>query len=211
MRSVFCIATTLLAAASTYAQNSFTVNTPANAVVCQPVLVSWQGGQSPYYLSVLPGNTPSGQALENLGTFNGTTFTWTVNIAAGTSIDLTVRDSSGQTAQTAPFTINAGSDSSCVGKAVSGSAGTGTAAAATSAGGATATSGSGSGTGGGTGAATGGGAGSTATSGAGGSSASSTSTSTSGSSSKSNAASPANVAKVGVAGVAGAILAAFLA
>jgi len=195
MRSVFCIAVTLLAAASTYAQNSFSINTPANAVVCEPLLISWEGGLSPYYLSVLPGNTPSGQALENLGTFNGTSFTWTVNIAAGTQLDLTLRDSSGLIAQSAPFTINPGSDSSCVGNAVSGSAGTGTAAA---------TSGSGSGTGGGTG------AGSTATSSAGGSSASSTSTSTSGSSSKSNAAYPANVAKVGAAGVAGAILAAFL-
>ncbi|KIL67593.1 hypothetical protein M378DRAFT_191606 [Amanita muscaria Koide BX008] len=195
MRSVLCVATTLLAAASVYAQ-SFTINTPSNVVVCQPLLIQWSGGTAPYFLSVLPGNSPSGQALESLGTFNGTSFSWKVNIAAGTSIDLTLRDSNGNLAQSAAVTINPGSDTSCVGQAVSGSAGTATATPP-------ATSGSAGGTTAGT--TTG-----TQTTNAG-TTPSSTGTGSSASSSKTNGASPANVAKVGTAGIIGAALAVLLA
>ncbi|KAF8638325.1 hypothetical protein AX17_002345 [Amanita inopinata Kibby_2008] len=72
---------------------------------------------------VLPGSDPSGQALVDLGQQQGTSFTWKVNVAAGTQIGLTIRDSNGSVAQTAPFSINSGSDSSCVGKPVSESTG----------------------------------------------------------------------------------------
>ncbi|KAG6817652.1 hypothetical protein H0H87_005409 [Tephrocybe sp. NHM501043] len=104
------LVTVALAASSALAQ--LTVNTP-----------------------ILPGNQPTAQALHDFGQVTGNSITWTVNIAAGTSIGLTLRDSTGSTAQSAPFTINAGSkcfvflefcssrlislsaaDSSCVGK-----------------------------------------------------------------------------------------------
>lgn len=198
MRSFFCVATAFLAAASVYAQ-SFTINTPSNAVVCQPLSIQWQGGVAPYYLSVLSGNDPTGSALENLGTVNGTSFIWKVNIAAGTSIDLTLRDSAGNIAQTAAFSINSGTDTSCVGQAVSGTAGTASATAAPTTGG---TSGASTGT-----TATGTG---TLTSKPG-TSPSTTNTGTSSSSTKSSsAASSAKVAKIGTAGIIGAALAALL-
>ncbi|KAG2066652.1 hypothetical protein BDR04DRAFT_1106311 [Suillus decipiens] len=93
----------------------FTINTPVNVVECQPTLLTWSGGISPYYLTVvhLPGATPNGVALENLGQQNGTSVTWICNIASGQSIGLTLRDSSGSIAQTAPFTVNPGSSTSC--------------------------------------------------------------------------------------------------
>ncbi|KAF9238491.1 hypothetical protein BU15DRAFT_75186 [Melanogaster broomeanus] len=94
----------------------FTINTPANVVECQPTLLSWSGGVSPYYLRqvILPGASPNGAALEDLGEMNTTSVTWTCNIAAGTSLGLTLRDSSGTVAQSAPFTVNPGSSITCL-------------------------------------------------------------------------------------------------
>jgi len=199
MRSLFCVATTLLAAASVYAQGSFSINTPSNVVVCQPILIQWSGGTSPYFLSVLPGNDPTGTALESLGTFNGTSFSWKVNIAAGTAIGLTLRDSNGNLAQTASFTVNPGTDTSCVGQAVSGSAGTASATPLPSV----------SGTTGGNTGTTAGTTGTQTTNT--GTRPSSTASGSSASSTSSSGASPANVAKVGTAGIIGAALVALLA
>ncbi|KAG2367841.1 hypothetical protein BDR07DRAFT_1372543 [Suillus spraguei] len=102
----FSVASLALFVAGSLAQ--FTINTPSNVVECQPTLLTWSGGLAPYYLSVLPGAAPNGNALENLGEQNSTSLTWVCNIASGTSIGLTLRDSSGLIAQTAPFNVNAG-------------------------------------------------------------------------------------------------------
>ncbi|KIJ62814.1 hypothetical protein HYDPIDRAFT_176263 [Hydnomerulius pinastri MD-312] len=87
-----------------------TINTPGNVVECQPTLLSWSGGTG----DILPGSTPTAAALENLGQQNSTSVTWTCNIAAGVSIGLTLRDSTGTVAQSAPFTINPGSSITCL-------------------------------------------------------------------------------------------------
>ncbi|KAG1842017.1 hypothetical protein DFJ58DRAFT_807074 [Suillus subalutaceus] len=107
----YSVVSLLLFVAGTLAQ--FTINTPANVVECQPTLLAWSGGTAPYYLSILPGASPNGVALENLGQQNSTSVTWICNIASGTSLGLTLRDSTGLTAQSAPFTVNPGSSTSC--------------------------------------------------------------------------------------------------
>ncbi|KAG1886977.1 hypothetical protein F4604DRAFT_1225027 [Suillus subluteus] len=132
----YSVVSLLLFVAGTLAQ--FTINTPANVVECQPTLLAWSGGTAPYYLvsntlvtwlSVIdprrilfyfllhrasyPGASPNGVALENLGEQNSTSVTWICNIASGTSLGLTLRDSTGLTAQSAPFTVNPGSSTSC--------------------------------------------------------------------------------------------------
>ncbi|KAL4074910.1 hypothetical protein V8B97DRAFT_1647819 [Scleroderma yunnanense] len=63
---------------------------------------------------ILPGADPTGTAIENLGQQNSTSLTWVCNIASGTSLGLTLRDSTGLVAQTAPFTVNPGSSTSCL-------------------------------------------------------------------------------------------------
>ncbi|KAK7437471.1 hypothetical protein VKT23_018542 [Stygiomarasmius scandens] len=95
------------------------INTPGNLVECHPVLLSWSGGQPPYFLSVDPGNQPGAAALEQLGEQNGTSFVWLVNIQANTLVGFTIRDSTGGTEQTAAVAIQDSGDSSCVGKAIS--------------------------------------------------------------------------------------------
>ncbi|KZP23822.1 hypothetical protein FIBSPDRAFT_1042667, partial [Athelia psychrophila] len=87
---------------------ALTINTPSNVVECEPTLLNWTGGVPPYFLSIQPGNQPSAAALESLGTQTGNSYTWSTDIAAGTSIGLSIRDSTGATAQSAAFTINAG-------------------------------------------------------------------------------------------------------
>ncbi|KAF9468076.1 hypothetical protein BDZ94DRAFT_1304813 [Collybia nuda] len=114
MKFAFAPLAAVLAASSALAQQ-FTINTPTNVVVCQPILLTWVGGTPPYFLR-FPGNQPGAAALEDLGQQTGNQFTWLVNIAAGTSIGLSLRDNSGQTVQSAPFDINSGTDTSCVGK-----------------------------------------------------------------------------------------------
>ncbi|KAG2036941.1 hypothetical protein BDR03DRAFT_865152 [Suillus americanus] len=110
----FSVVSLLLFVAGTLAQ--FTINTPANVVECQPTLLTWTGGTGELfehpvlrpYFSILPGASPNGVALEDLGQQNSTSVTWVCNIASGTSLGLTLRDSTGLTAQSAPFTVNPG-------------------------------------------------------------------------------------------------------
>ena len=90
------------------------VNTPANPVECQPLELSWSGGAPPYLLSVSPAGSPDSPPLLTFPIQTGTSLTWNVNIAAGTPVSLTLRDSDGTTSQSAIFTILSGTDTSCL-------------------------------------------------------------------------------------------------
>ncbi|KAI0303758.1 hypothetical protein B0F90DRAFT_1916690 [Multifurca ochricompacta] len=136
MKSSFLsIVSTALFVAGVYGQSTPTVNTPLNVVVCQPLQLTWSGGTPPYFLrfvgllsiviivahscyylrSIHPGSAPDDPALADFGTQQGTSFLWTkVNFAVGTSLDITLRDSNGQTSQSAPFTVQTGGDLSCL-------------------------------------------------------------------------------------------------
>lgn len=98
------------------------INTPASLVTCQPTLLSWTGGQAPYFLSIIPGGQASAAALKDLGQQTDNQETWTVDLAAGTSITVKLTDSTGNTVYSSPVTIGEGSSTSCIGAAaVSGS------------------------------------------------------------------------------------------
>ncbi|KAI3604426.1 secreted protein [Moniliophthora roreri] len=178
-----------------------TLNTPSNPVVCQPLQLTWTGGQAPYFISVQDGNNPSGPALFQFPEQNGTALTWEVNYQAGTSIGFLLRDSNGATSQTAAVTVQPGISTSCVGQSPSisgGGANTGGTGQPTS-------TGAGS-----TAAPTGGSAGSTPTTSGGSNRPTTTSSQTSGPANTSNAAS-ATGAQMGAAGLIGAALLALLA
>jgi len=93
-----------------------TVNTPTNVVVCAPLTVTWTGGTPPYFLSVHSGNDINGTPLLSFPSTNTASVTWPqVNYTVGTSLDLSLRDSSGLNAQSAIFTVQAGAgDTSCL-------------------------------------------------------------------------------------------------
>ncbi|THH10312.1 hypothetical protein EW145_g1417 [Phellinidium pouzarii] len=111
---------TVLVAAAAQASASLTINTPPSIVQCEPVLLQWSDGTPPYFPSILPGGQTSG-TLESLPTTSSTSYTWDCNIAAGTSITLALRDSTGAQVYSDAVTIAGSSDSSCVGSSASGS------------------------------------------------------------------------------------------
>jgi len=86
--------------------SQLTVNTPSQVINCQPVIINWTGGTPPYFLTILPGNQPTGSAIVNLGEFTGNTATWFVNILQQyKTIILNLRDSTGAISQSAPINI----------------------------------------------------------------------------------------------------------
>jgi hypothetical protein len=91
---------------------------PAGANECEPTYVFWGGGDPPYSLSVVPGNatTPNAPVLQNVGPQTQTTATWNVDVTAGTSVCLLVTDIVNNYALTTPFTIEAGTSTSCIGQ-----------------------------------------------------------------------------------------------
>ncbi|KNZ81884.1 hypothetical protein J132_10162 [Termitomyces sp. J132] len=110
----FCATLATLAFMTAGAVAQFMINTPFVLLFLSPYPFDLDWGHC-----ILPGSQPNGQALEDLGMVQSTQFSWTVNIPAGTSIGLTLRDSTGQIAQSAAFTINPGNDNSCLGQSSS--------------------------------------------------------------------------------------------
>ncbi|KAJ9100620.1 hypothetical protein QFC21_003664 [Naganishia friedmannii] len=96
------------------------ISTPPTLTVCQPTLLSWNGGSQPYFLSVIPGGQASAAALKDFGQQTGTSYTWNVDLPAGTQITLKLTDSTGNTVYSSPVTIQAGTSTSCL-NAASGS------------------------------------------------------------------------------------------
>ncbi|PPQ67502.1 hypothetical protein CVT25_006043 [Psilocybe cyanescens] len=74
---------------------------------------------------ILPAGQPSAPALLDLGQQSGNSVTWVANLAVGTSGFLNLRDSTGTLAQSGPFTVQSGTNTSCVGGSIVTSAGPG--------------------------------------------------------------------------------------
>ncbi|KAJ7931528.1 hypothetical protein B0H13DRAFT_2308674 [Mycena leptocephala] len=99
------------------AAQALTINTPVpGAAECQPFLITWANGVPPYFVTCVhvQNNPPSGTPVVDFGQQTGTQLTWLVNQTLGTSLIFQIKDNTGLTASSAPFTITAGSDS-CIG------------------------------------------------------------------------------------------------
>ncbi|TFK72909.1 hypothetical protein BDN72DRAFT_835518 [Pluteus cervinus] len=89
------------------------VDTPTNMVQCQPILITYGGGQSPYFLSALPGGQPAAAPLKSWDGTDSTTRTFTVDIPAGTTVTFAVRDSTGAQAFSDIVTVRQGGTTDC--------------------------------------------------------------------------------------------------
>ncbi|KAF5359284.1 hypothetical protein D9756_003378 [Leucocoprinus leucothites] len=91
------------------------INTPPSLVGCEPVKLDWSAdaGTPPYYLSVVPGGQPSAAALKTFPTMQDTSITWLVDIQAGVSVTIALKDNTGATAYTSNLMIQSGPDRSC--------------------------------------------------------------------------------------------------
>ncbi|EIW74596.1 hypothetical protein CONPUDRAFT_77883 [Coniophora puteana RWD-64-598 SS2] len=97
---------------------TLTVNTPTNLVQCEPALITWEGGEEvnftvlTFFIVTLisPGSIDSvdGKTHENYDIPSGSAYTWVVDIAAGTSIKLVLKDSTGVVSQSAVVAVQAG-------------------------------------------------------------------------------------------------------
>ncbi|KAK4684524.1 hypothetical protein P7C73_g5651, partial [Tremellales sp. Uapishka_1] len=115
MFSKSTVATAAVLLSGSFAAAAATIATPASLIVCQPAALSWSGGTPPYILAVIPGGQVSAAALETLDDAEtGTSYTWTVDLAANTYITLKLTDSTGAIAYSSPLTIQAGSSTSCL-------------------------------------------------------------------------------------------------
>lgn len=107
------VTVTLFAAAAINgaAAQQLSISTP-QMTTCQSVDITWSSTQGPYNLiMVAPGEC---DALVDLGDQDGTSVSWTPNVAPGTQLELSLVDSQGQEAWSNTITVAQGSDTSCV-------------------------------------------------------------------------------------------------
>ncbi|GAA5836290.1 hypothetical protein JCM5353_005979 [Sporobolomyces roseus] len=107
------------------------INTPTTGLfTCEPYLITFSGGQAPYIIRANQGSSSS-QVLETIASdVTGTSYTWNVNLAAGTPVTLALSDASGQTVFADAVTVQAGSSTSCVGQSASSAAASSTSSGA---------------------------------------------------------------------------------
>ncbi|BEI85039.1 hypothetical protein CcaverHIS002_0504400 [Cutaneotrichosporon cavernicola] len=112
MKSAIFAATVL--ALGVLAQEGPKINTPTALVTCQPSKISWTGGVPPYFVSALPGGQAGAAPLKDWGQQSGTELTWVVDLPAGTSISMQVKDSNGDVNYAQAVDVRAGSDTKCL-------------------------------------------------------------------------------------------------
>jgi len=102
-------------AAPSGAAGALLINTPPSLIECQPAALTFSGGSGPYFLSVLPGGQTSATPIEQFPQqATAGSYTWVVNVPAGTAITLRLSDSTGSINYSAPVTIQSGSSNSCI-------------------------------------------------------------------------------------------------
>lgn len=90
-------------------QETLTIDSPTAAYYCEPLLITWQGGEGPYNLGYLIGGTTPIPGHEFFATgVPGYSYEWTVSVSYYTPIALVVQDSTGATAESATFYVEYG-------------------------------------------------------------------------------------------------------
>jgi len=95
------------------------VNSLNDVVVCEPVQITWQGGQPPYYLSLIPAGQPAAAPIKQFPIQNGNSLTWVCDIGVGVGFTTALKDGVGELAYSGEQTVMNGTDASCVNDSVS--------------------------------------------------------------------------------------------
>jgi len=93
------------------ASQGLIINTPANAIQCEPTQITWAGGVAPFSLTI---TDESSGATDIFPDLTGDSLTWFVDFPAGSEVGLSLKDSAGDLAQSAPFVINGGIHQQCL-------------------------------------------------------------------------------------------------
>lgn len=111
------VTVTLFAAAAfngVAAQSDLTIDTPQGVTTCEPVTFNWSGGSGPFDLIAVSPSDPCGTPLVDFGDLNNNSLTWIPNLPAGTQLELSLEDATGDVAWSGTITIAQGSDTSCI-------------------------------------------------------------------------------------------------
>lgn len=126
MKSVVAAATLAAVVPVVLGQTPLMVNSLNGVVACEPIMFTWSGGVPPYYVSLIPASQPAAPPMKVFPAQQGTSFSWKVDLGAGTTFNTMIKDGTGQPNYSSEQTVQAGPDSSCVNSTVTegGSAGT---------------------------------------------------------------------------------------
>ncbi|KAJ8594057.1 hypothetical protein M405DRAFT_761059 [Rhizopogon salebrosus TDB-379] len=91
----------------------FTINTPS-FVQCASAQITWTESTAPYNLLIVPADDVCGAAIVDLGDQDGLSLAYTVALAAGTQVVLSLEDAEGNEAWSGTITVADSSDSSCL-------------------------------------------------------------------------------------------------
>ncbi|GJE96615.1 hypothetical protein PsYK624_128140 [Phanerochaete sordida] len=127
----FALAAAALAAVPFTMGQQMQVNSLNGVVECEPILISWTGGTAPFYVSLIPAGQPAAAPLKQFPVVqSGSSFTWIVDLPAGTAFTTELKDASGQPVYSGNQNVEAGSSTNCANTSVmeSGSASAGASA-----------------------------------------------------------------------------------
>jgi len=118
MKFFAAVAALLAVVPFTMGQQPLQVNSLTGVIECDPILITWSGGTPPYFLTLIPAGQPSAPAIKEFPTQQGTSYTWIVDLPAGTAFATQIKDSTGLPAFSGNQQVEAGSSSSCVNTSV---------------------------------------------------------------------------------------------
>jgi hypothetical protein len=87
---------------------AFAVNNPP-LNQCESAKITWEATKGPYDLVIVPAANPCGDALAEVGEFTKTWVDWTVNVAAGTIVQISLVDANDDEAWSRNITVGPGS------------------------------------------------------------------------------------------------------
>ncbi|KDQ15680.1 hypothetical protein BOTBODRAFT_54560 [Botryobasidium botryosum FD-172 SS1] len=113
------LAAVLFCATFVSAAANFSLTTPQSLAQCSPSVLNWAGGQPPYTIMVYPSCTDdtydgSDTPLDTFTVDNGTSITWTVNVAAQKMVQLVMVDAGGNNAYSDDVMIGSYNSTSCL-------------------------------------------------------------------------------------------------
>ncbi|KAJ6618939.1 hypothetical protein B0H10DRAFT_2217210 [Mycena sp. CBHHK59/15] len=119
MQSFFLLLAAALGTSAAVAPRApLEISTPVpGAAQCEPMLITWSGGNPPYVVVYARTNPIQPTPLVDFGLVTGTSLVWIVNATLGQSLILEVTDDEAtglHTVTSAPFNVIAGAGDGCI-------------------------------------------------------------------------------------------------
>ncbi|TBU28863.1 hypothetical protein BD311DRAFT_311342 [Dichomitus squalens] len=111
----FCVRLVMLFVGLPIVGAQFRMDAPNPPTQCVPSEFTWSGGIAPYVLTIAPGDSLPSTWPQYSG-LTRDSFIWSTNVPAGTDVNLALKDSTGEV-QNESFTVQSGSDDSCLSSA----------------------------------------------------------------------------------------------